>query len=104
MTKNIIVKDLLENIDKIDENLNVFFPKNKNITKDTQSILLTDKELEEIDEMHDNVFDNKYYGIGVDVLKDIIENLNQQVEHPTENRKLEALIFYIDNDAFIECT
>jgi|GEM_PF-3358893 len=103
MSKNILVFNVLANVDEIDETLNIYFPREIDILKlDTISVLLSDEELAEIDEKDDTEFDSKYYGVGMNVVKDIIDNLNQQLKTSTLEQKLEALNFYLDNDAFIE--
>jgi hypothetical protein len=103
MSENILVCNVLENVDEIDETLNIYFPREIDVLKfDTISVLLSDEELAEIDEKDDTEFDTKYYGVGMDLVKDIMDNLNQQLKNSTLEQKLEALNFYLDNDAFIE--
>lgn len=112
MVKKFTVKKLLQDIqgNKIDEALYwLMIPTEEvNWSEDTPCMLATDEECEECEGEYGEIDHNatlsiKYIvTINVDTIREILGNLGQQIKEPTMEQELDALIFYINNDAFIE--
>ena len=43
-----------------------------------------------------------HYSLCIFQIEDILENLYQQISSPTLDQKIEAINYYIENDAFID--
>ncbi|MFC7420738.1 hypothetical protein ACFQNF_12745 [Iodobacter arcticus] len=41
--------------------------------------------------------------LSIEDIEDVIDNLSQQIEAPTQEQILAAFTFYYENDAFFEC-
>jgi hypothetical protein len=41
--------------------------------------------------------------LSIEDIEDVIDNLSQQIDAPTQEQILAAFIFYDENDAFLEC-
>lgn len=112
MVKKFTIKRLIMDVesDKIDESFYwLMIPKDLvECSEETPCILATSEECEdcedEYEEPHDNgSLTNQYITtIGIDTIREIFANLRDQIKNPSIDQKLDALIFYLNNDAFIE--
>lgn len=90
--RKIEIDKLIEAINRYDETLFITFKKGKLLSN---SICFLNSE-DEIIEDKENVV------IGLYQLRDIIENLRLQKANFSLDEVIEALNFYLENDAFIE--
>jgi hypothetical protein len=100
MNSKSTISNLINTIDEIDETLNIYLPKHVDmLNMDTPCLLVTSDT--ELDEM---IIDNECfnYVLGVYSIKDVFENLKQQLNDPTDEQRLEAINFYINNDAYVK--
>jgi hypothetical protein len=89
--KKLTLKHLLAVAKKFDENLTIILP--TRLSLDRFCILVTEEEL------NPQVI---HLTLSLDVFNDILENLRLQKPDYTNDEALEAIIFYINHDAFIE--
>ena len=69
----------------------------------TSGLLKSDKDiLISYDEYNTNDIDDFHWTLEMKDIEDILSNLSQQVSHPTIEQKIEAINYYIENDAFID--
>jgi len=105
MTKNLEItamNKLINNINNIDWRFDVYLPKNRDKLEINTPCLLVRYEDEESLE-DEKYIDSIYtYSLQIEDVKSIVENLNEQIKDPTMDQILEAIEFYIENDAFIE--
>lgn len=87
----IFIKDLINNLEKYDEKLNVLIFSEK-VNPQSKCILIPDKEIEKYE---------NYTIIGLYEIKDILENLMLQRAKFTEQEVIDAINFYIQHDAFM---
>jgi len=88
----IILKDLIKSLGKYNETLNVSF-ECKQINSECKCVLMTDEELDKYDSS---------FTIGLYAITDILENLRLQKEDYSEGEAINAINFYLQNDAFID--
>lgn len=93
--KQIVLEQLISTSNKYDEGLNVIFKEHQNISLKSVCLLVSEEELENMPEIFNLI-------LGLDIFNDILENLHLQKPKYTKAEALEAIIFYINNDAFIE--
>lgn len=98
MAKKLLFSELLGKLDTLNESLYFCLPHSLNfVDLNTECLLLDDQEME--DQSKFGEFD--CYG-GLDFVKDIIDNLKQQVGKFDTKQAISAIDFYIKNDAFIK--
>lgn len=90
--------EIIKNIDNIDLSLSICIPKiSSSITSGTECLLVTEDEFEE----ESDIVGEFNYLCGVHVIQDILENLREQKRNFNNAEALQAVYFYINNDAFI---
>ena len=90
--QQLTLREVIKNIDRYDEALTVSFFC-KQISAQSICMLVTD---EEIDIYKNNI------NIGLYIIQDVLDNLRIQKENYTEQEAINAINFYIQNDAFID--
>ena len=95
---SLLMLDFINRLSTFDENSNVWFDKEKlPLNFDDNCIIATDEEIEEF-------LSSGRLGcfLGIYQANDIVENVCQQDETYSSQQILEAINFYLQNDAFIE--
>jgi hypothetical protein len=100
MAEKINIKNLLCYIEKRKINKELYWlmiPKEiSSLSLNTECMLTNGEEIE-----NNNLLRKEYNSsINIDDIEDILNNLRQQVKSPTIEQKLQALNYYIENDAF----
>lgn len=98
MKKICTLLELIRNLDSIDPKFSVCIAKESyNFFPDSQFLLVTEEEFEDDEESVGNF----RYICDVYTIQDVLENLRQQKSEFNDIDALEAIEFYIKNDAFI---
>ena len=85
------LRNIINNINKYNDAINIMLPR-KDMSLDSICMMIDNDDIE--DEIN--------VAIGLYVLKDILDNLRQQRINFNDDQALEAIQFYLQNDAFIE--
>ena len=94
----ILVRDLVNRLNNKDEEFFDFFHTIHSVIAENENVLLVcDDEYDAPDEI-----DGYTYRLEYGVLKQICDNLNMQISNPTLDDYIEAINYYIENDAFID--
>ena len=100
----VTIKELINKIDSFKWN-HLSYVEKGDITFDTLCIILDENEEEVLDDNFTfKIVAEKNYVefLGIADIRDIFDNLSQQIENPIDDLKLEALIFYFETDCFLE--
>ena len=96
MANSLSVLELIKRYSRLDEKLNVCFVEDINLLSlDSNCLIMEDSEVDE------QLLNNNLC-IGLDAVSDVFDNLDQQQSNHSKEEALEALKFYLINDAFIE--
>lgn len=97
------LKELLTNIDEIDWDLALYVRSSEKLSLDAKCIVLDPEETEDPDgSTYEFAIDSGFtYCLSIADIQDIKSNACQQLENPTVDSLFEAVLYYIENDAFI---
>ena len=96
MSTSLSILELINKYSTFNENVNVCFSEDIHSLKLDSNCFI--KEDQEVDEQ---LITDSSICIGLYIVSDILDNLVQQSPTYTAQEALEALVFYIKNDAFI---
>jgi hypothetical protein len=91
MIRKMTIKELIDEIGNLDENLDVIF--------DCPISQLSDRTMCEV--VHSDDIEADISIISIYQIVDIIENIKQQISNPSYKNIIDAIVFYSKNDAFI---
>lgn len=91
----ISIRGIIDRINELDEG---FLYAKPNKIKDEKLLLIYEDEYI----LPPETMEGFQYKMGIFQLRDIIENLKMQKEKPNTEDYIEAINYYIDNDAFID--
>lgn len=95
MKKFMTISVLIDKINEIDEGF--LYSKSSGINADEEVLIVN----EDAYTIPDETIGGFQYKLGLHQVQDIIENLRMQIEKPTTENYIDAIDYYIKNDAFI---
>ena len=92
--------EILNNINNLDDELVIYAVKNPNWEMSSPAIALPEPD---INKLPSDLKEMSYF-LEVDIVKEVLEVWSQwrNGQKPSNNEKFEAVVYYAENDAYIE--